>query len=258
MAWLPHVLDTEREIGIRTEDGKHKRITVNAKEPDENGQTYQLSKEWQHGVTVSVGPSSESQRQEASDFLDTLIANLKNIPAPPPQLAKLLSLAIRMKQLGHFGEQMAETISPPDNTAGALQQAQQQAQAQMQEMQAMKAELDQLKLEKAGRVIDNQFKMQLEGLKAAHEQRMEQLANDIKVLIAEVQAKAQDQEQRTEMFMTFWKENHGAAHEAAMQTVDNAHDAKQALDARAAEATAAAQAQSSAGGGVNPQPGASQ
>ncbi len=54
--------------------------------------------------------------------------------------------------------------------------------------------------------------------------KMHQLDVDVKVLIAEVTTKMQSQSERMEEFMTVWKENHGAAHEVAMQQEQHGHE----------------------------------
>ena len=92
-----------------------------------------------------------------------------------------------------------------------------QAQAQLNQMQQLmvgqQGELQKLRLEKAGKVIDNEYE-----LKAT------QLQNDMKVLIALIQAKTQETQQEQEMYRQFWLENHGAAHEIAMQHHQQLHE----------------------------------
>ena len=243
------VMDTPRWVSIRKADDSHASLLVGAQQHEaamkemwlkahgdtstpEAGPDYLITDRGENDVTLSTGPDYDSQRQEQSDFVDTLIKEGPALQLPPPILNKLVSIAVKMKDLGHFGDEIAKLLDPTDQSAAQLQQAQMQI-AQFQEQAAKLAqEVQQLKIEKAGRVVDNEYKLQ-----------MTQLQNDIKVLIAEISAKAQSQSERLEMFMKFWQENHGAAHEAGMQAVDHAHESGMA-DKQAA--LAAAQPQPSA------------
>lgn len=242
-SWIPFVYDTKREVGMRKPDGSQTLVTVNDPEnigPDGKPEHIDLTS-GDHSVTISVGPSFESQREEASDFLDTLIQNLQQIPAPPPALAKLLALTIRLKRLGPLGEEMADVISPPEDQQqkdAAAQAGQQKLAEQQQIMAEMQKELQKLQLEKAGKVVDNQFKVQIQEMKNGNDEKLQQLQNDIKVLTTLISAKTQRDDQEYEMYRTFWQENHQAAHEAGMQAADQQHEAEQAAAAQAAMATA--------------------
>lgn len=229
--WIPSVYDTPREIGVRMDDESHKSIRINDpdfEEPGENGQPVKQHYDTmtgEHGVTVGVGPSEESQRVEANEFVNTLVGNIEAIAQllPPGVAAKLISLSIKLKQLGPIGDAMADEISPPPDQAAqqqAIAQGQQQLQQSQQQIQELQQELGKLQLEKAGKVIDNEYAMQLA-----------QINNDVKVLIAEVNTQQQNVQQRMEMFMQYWTETHGAAHEAGMQAADQAHEKQQAATA---------------------------
>src|SRR5208283_1251651 len=146
--------------------------------------------------------------------------------APPGAAAKLLALNIRLAALGPLGDEMADTLDPPDAQ-------QKQGMALQQALQEMNGELQKLKLEKAGKIIDNEYQKQVV-----------QLQNDVKVLIAEIQAKAQDSAERIQMYKEFWLENHGAAHERAMQAEQHGHE----KDSAAMAAVNAQQQQEQQGG----------
>lgn len=234
-AWFPYVYDTKRDIAIMKADGEFKTITINDEEymeKDANGQAVQQHYDavtGDHGVTVETGKDAASQRDEVKDLLQNVMGELQQIAAisPPGAAAKLLALSIRLAALGPLGNEMADTIDPPDaekQKGAALQTAQQQAQQAQLVIQEMQKELQQLKLEKAGKVIDNEYKMRLQQLENSAETFQKQLDRDIKVLIAEISSQAQDMAQRQEMFITFWKENHGAAHEIGMEKEKQAHE----------------------------------
>ena len=111
-----------------------------------------------------------------------------------------------------------------------MSQMQQQLAQQGQLSQQMQAELQKLQLEKAGKVIDNQFKMQIE--------RMEQ---ENKLAIAEIQTKAQAMNERLQAYDDMMAQFHSQAHDAGMQAQDQQH--QQGL---AAQQQAAAQQQQAA------------
>lgn len=238
-SWIPYVYDTERDIGIRLADDTHQMVRINTPEPymDAKGVTHHYPiAAASHHVTISTGPSSDSQRQEADKFLDTLISNLGNIPAPPPALAKLLALAIKMKQLGPLGDQMAEIISP--DQAGALPPAAQAAVGQirgklqqaMQLIDLMHQEIAKLQQEREAKVLDNQAKVQIEKMRI-----------EADLAKAEIMTKAQSFEERLQFVEDAWKQLHEQAHERGMQAQEHAQ--QQDLAQQQADAAAAAQQQ---------------
>jgi hypothetical protein len=151
LEWIPVTYDAEdREVPIRTKDDKHKVIRINTKEPyknDKGEEEHYPIGQGDHGVTISVGPSSDSTREAASDFLDLIVSNLKGLPLAPPQAAKLLAKSIKGKQLGVLGDEISEIISPEDNNE-LPPQAQQALAKLQQENQALNAYAQQIEQEK--------------------------------------------------------------------------------------------------------------
>jgi hypothetical protein len=204
-------------------------------------------------VTVSDGPSHESDREKQSEFVDTILESLPSLPIPPPIAQKILAMAIKMKNLGGIGDEIALLLNPPDpsNLPPEAQAAIAQIQGQLQQAQQEAAGLH---MEHAGKVLEQQTKIILQQMKNDNAVALVQLQNDIKVLIAEVTAKSQDEAQRQQMFATFWKENHSAAHEVGLQAMDHQHSAEQS----AQQATLAAQTADAPGPDGQPQPGPGQ
>lgn len=196
-----------------------------------------------YDVTITTGPNQESQRDAASDFVDTLITNLKALPIPPALATKILAIAIRLKNVGSKGDAIADLLDPKqDDPAAAAQKAMGELQQQQQAMQEMQQELQQLRLEKQGKVIDNQYKMQIEQMRTSADNFQAKLANDIKVLTALITAKRGQEDQEAEMYKTFWVENHRAGSAAAAQAADHTHEQGMAdQQQQAAAAMAAAQ-----------------
>lgn len=236
-AWIPYVYDTSREVGVRLADETHKVIRINDPDnTDDNGQPQVYDTTiGEHSVTISTGPSFESQRDEASAFVDVIVGNIEKVAQllPPGAAAKLISLGIKLKQIGPIGDEMADVISPPQDQA-AQQQAMAQGQAQLQQSQKviaeLQAELQKLQLEKAGKVIQGEYQKQIQTLQ-----------NDVKVLVALIQAKNSISDQEMQMFKTVWQENHGSAHEVALQSMQHAHENEQANNAAEQQAALATQ-----------------
>lgn len=233
------ILDTQREMPISQPDGKRSTMQLvgNTSHPIDESGAYEVqgldeghlhTGKGEFDVTLSTGPSQQSEREEQDDFVDSLIANIANLPMPGTPQAKVLALGIRMRPtLGPIGQQIADVFDPPPADPNMPPQAQaaiQQLQAQLQ--QAIQ-ENSALHMERAGKVLEQQTKLIMQQMKEDGDNQRAQLANDIKVLIAEITAKSQHAQQEQQMFETFWKENHGAAHEAGLQAMEHQHDAQQ-------------------------------
>jgi hypothetical protein len=225
----------DREMMLIKADGKNRSVRLNTAEPYADTDTRELVQytvgQGSHAVTISTGPSAQSQREVVDQFIDTLIQNLKNLPIPPPIQAKILAIAIQMKDLGPKGDELSELISPqeqaqlPPEAQAAIGQAKQM-------IQAMQEELQKLQLEKAGHVVDNQFKVQIE-----------QMRIEADLAKAEIMTKAQSLEERLQFVEDAWKQLHGQAHEAALQADGQAHAQQQETAAEQQRAAAEQQAQ---------------
>lgn len=229
-SWIPVVYDAEdREVGIRMPDDTHKVVRANTQQPyiDQTTgepQHYPIGDET-HQVTISTGPSSDSQRDAASDFLDTLIDNLGSLPVAPPQAARLLALAIQMKQLGPKGDEMAEIISPdqqgqqqiPPQLQAAMSQAQQEMQAMHAYAQQKEREVAELKQKLDAHVVDNEYRLKIEQMKI-----------EAQLAMAEVNTKAQNLEERLKFVEDMWRQLHQQQAEQAAQRADQQHQAQMA------------------------------
>src|SRR5215471_2310294 len=276
-SWIPVVYAREdRAIGIRMPDDTTRLIRLNTPGPYLDQKTQQQEQHQiapgRHDITISSGPSSDSTRQAADDFLNLLIGNLGNLPIAQPQAAKLLSLAIQQKQLGPKGDEMAEIISPTQNQPPIPPQAQAamaQAGQQIQQLHAYAQQLEQkiqeLEKKENGKIIDNEYRLQIERMKIEADiakaeintkaqslsereafvrdmwQQMDQHQRDM-----DSQALQQQHEQATQAF----EQQHDLAsqafaqqHEQDQATADRAHDLNLAQQEQAAQAQQAQQQQ---------------
>jgi hypothetical protein len=234
------VLDTQREMPISQPDGKRSTMQLvgNTSHPIGDDGAYEVQNldpghlhtgKGEFDVTIDTGPSYQSEREEQDDFVDTLIENIANLPQPGTPAAKVFALGIRMRPtLGPVGQQIADVFDPPPPDPNMPPQAQ----AAIQQLQAALTQAQQensaLHLERAGKVLEQQTKLIMQQMKEDGDNQRQQLANDIKVLIAETTAKTQHVSQQQQMYETYWKENHTAAHEAGLQAMEHQHDAQQA------------------------------
>lgn len=234
-SWMKVTYDTEREMALRKPDDTHNLIRMNTEAPYPHPETgepqhFQMGEE-SHDVTVSAAPSYESQREEAAGFLDLLVANLGKLPAAPPQQAKLLSLAIKMKSLGPIGDQMADIISPdqqqevPPQAQAAIAQFQQQLQALNAYAQQVESENQQLKQKIESKVIESESR-----------ERIEQMKIEADITKAEINTKAQNVMERLAFIEDMMKQLQIHRHEASMAQQQQDHQRSLAQDQAVAQA----------------------
>lgn len=249
---LPIVYDTQRELPIGKPDGSYDTLHVigNASHPLSEEGTYDVqglpqtdsgdtvehlhTGRGDYGVTISTGPSYHSQREQASEFVDHLIANWQQLGIPPAVGVKILALGVKLKGIGPIGDAIRDLLDPPSdmqNWPPAAQAAYSQLQAQLQQLQLENSALLQ---DKAARVAEQQTKIKIEQMKQegkgaadaaqhASDVNLAQLANDVKILVAEITAKSQSESERNQMYQEFWMENHKAAHEVGLQATEHEH-----------------------------------
>ncbi len=247
--WLAETDVGETTRPVRLADGTHKLVKINTDAvvmDDDHEYHFPIADdEGRYQITISAGPSHESQREEASEFADTLTQNLKNLPLNAQQAAKILALVIRLKQLGPLGDQMADIISPKDNDKQQLGQLQAQMQQQAQQMQEMQSALQKLLLEKQGKVIEMQGKAHLAAMDHIADMSEADKDRETKLAVAEITTKAQIASEREGMVRDLEAQFHEQAHDLAMQSEQHAHD-QQMAQVQAQNALQAQQAQNEA------------
>jgi hypothetical protein len=228
--WLSEIDLGETERPVRLADGKHKLVKINTDasvtDPSSDHEYHFpiADDKGRYQVTISAGPSHESQREEGSEFVDTLLQNLKDLPPPGTPAAKILAIGIRIKQLGPLGDQMADIIDPPNSGQGQqLAQMQQQSRQMQMQMQEMQATLQKLMLERQGKVIEMQGKAQQQALQHQFDMSEADKDREVKLAVAEIGTKAQIQTEREGMVNDLESQFHQQAHEVALQSVQQDH-----------------------------------
>src|SRR5260370_28985888 len=119
------ILDTEREEPATLPDGTNSTLKIVGRTShpiDEVSGTYDvqgLPEDHLHtddgncGVTISEGPSFQSEREAQSEFVDHLIENWQALGIQPGVANKVLAKAIRMKDLGPARDAIATLLDPP-------------------------------------------------------------------------------------------------------------------------------------------------
>lgn len=229
MEWVPVVYDTERELGLVMDDETRKVVRINTPGPDENGEHYLVVDEQgnpvgNHGVTISTGPSYQSQKDAADDFVDVMVGQLKNLPLAPPQMQKILSLGIKLKNLGPLGDQMAEIVDPQDQDENSPEAMQQQLQVLGQQHQQLTQALNNAMQVIETKQVEKQAEIEKTKIVEASRFNIEKMKIEADILKAQITTKAQETQTRDEMTKEVWSELHGSAHELAMQSEQQAHD----------------------------------
>lgn len=204
------VYDTPRQVASVDKAGKfgyfHLTMGQDGEIIEHNGE---------HDVTVTTGPSFDSQRDEVNEFIDSL--------AKIPQMFILVAdLLVKAKNMGPLGDQIAERLTPaqfkqpaplPSEAQQALQGMQQKLLAINAHAQQLEKRLAQLVQEKQAKIMDNQFKA---AIATFHEQT--------NLAMAWIKAK---QEAGTELGEREWKElelYHTTAADAIQQAAQHAHE----------------------------------
>jgi hypothetical protein len=154
VAMIPRIYDTQRVVRLLGQDGQEKAELINAI-ITENGETRQVNDltVGKYAVNISVGPSYQSKKQEASEGM---MAFMQAMPQAAPLIADLIAsaqdwpddihekVAKRLRKALPQGmaepEDEGQDSAPPDPMQAQQQQMQmQQQQAAMQAQQQMQA-----------------------------------------------------------------------------------------------------------------------
>lgn len=150
---IPHFYDTHRTIRILGQDAEAKLVKINAIQV-ENGQAKPVNDltVGQYDVHISVGPSYDSKRKEASQAMLELS---RNVPAVAQIGADLIIRGMDIPDGDRLADRLKKTLPPgiaeePEEMTPEQQQQAQQAQAQAQEVQQMQKASALVEMKKLG------------------------------------------------------------------------------------------------------------
>jgi hypothetical protein len=207
---IRHFLDTARTTSYRMKDDKPAMVRINdPRTVDAQGQPLPHVQQNQEAgldphidtslgdfdVTISVGPRMDSEREATSDFADTLLGSKAMEFVAPPQRAKLLAAAVKLKNLGPMGDQIAEILDPESQNDPA--QAAHQLEGAKHQMQEMGQALQQLTMEKHAKVLDLQSREKIAQMEIDSKERIAAADRETKLAVAEEGAKVE----RMELFL---------------------------------------------------------
>ena len=237
--WIPSVYFRDnRTKHVRKPDDSYRQVTLNTPLPYPDAKTGQPVhfpvEDVDHSISISSGPSYNSQREAVSQFLDGLIGQLPQLPVSPPQAARLLSIAIKMKDLGPRGDEMAEIISPtqgsPDQAMAQMQAQQGQLQQQQQLIQLLQQELQRLTVERQAKVVEGEYKLLTEKLRTEASLLVERLKVDAQMATAEIQTKTQMLSERMAAIQEANLQSKEQLHTATTQAADQEHELRMAQE----------------------------
>ncbi len=221
---IPWVYDAEsRSVGMRNSKEEHRVQKINVKDQPDTSLVL-----GEHEITISTGPSFQSEREQSNEFVKTVIPQLESIIQDPATRAKLLALLVKTQNIGPMGDEIVKLLDPDQNDQQLQQsvaQLQQKLATQEQIANGLQTENQKLYVEKQGKVVDNEYML-----------KAKQMDNELKLAIAEITTKSQDAQARAALTNDLLKELHVAAHDAAKQAVQHAHEAQQAQLAQQAAA----------------------
>jgi hypothetical protein len=182
-----------------------------------------ISTRGDHVVTISTAPSSDSERDAASSFTDVLVSKIDMIAAVSgqKQAAAILAHAIRMRNLGPMGDQLADLIEPPEfKRKPDGERPNPEVLALQAENQQLKSVLQQAATEKQSKVVEIQGKYAIAQMQEQHEDQRAAMDREVKLAVAELGAKVD----RMQLFIEE-RERVGAHIQAALDRVNTALEA---------------------------------
>lgn len=176
VSMIPEIYDAKRIIRVLGEDAQEKLVEINQMMISQDGIVTQNDmKAGRYAVRVSVGPTYDSKRQEASAGMMDL---MQRIPQAAPIIADLVAGSQEWPDADRIAERLRKTIPPnlleddektkddPQAQMMAQQQSQQaQQQAQMQQA-AQQAEIEK-KMADASKAKADAQKAEIEAQEAA-------------------------------------------------------------------------------------------
>lgn len=210
---LDKIEDSEREVGIRKADDSYEVVQL-APTMGEDGQVMEhpYGDGDQHSVTISTGPSFESQREAAQETANQLLSNEAAFPL-------VGWLAIKMLNLGAYGDKMSDLLKlllPPDARAQAdggespippeAIQAMEQAKQQVAQLDAlakqMQAKIIELEDEKQAKVLDLQGKKEIAVLEDATKRWIEEKRAELEAMKLQAAIHVAELQSRTTLMKT--------------------------------------------------------
>lgn len=241
------IYDYQGETGTIGAGGEAQLIRINdPTDPDS------VSTQGDYLVTVSSAPSSESERDAAEDFTDTLVQNIGTVAqlAGPQVASAIFARSIRMRNLGPMGDAIADLIEPPAFKSQTGKPVTPEVAALQGQVQHLTQLLQQAKQMHDTKAQELQSQQQIVALQESAENERARANNETKLAVATLQAKFEtlqnamtlfaeerarlgtQQHERVSDALDAAREvrlaAHQHVHESAMAARDASHEARQA------------------------------
>lgn len=191
---LEVIEDEPQEVAVRRQNDTREIVKINEPYYDESGQeiTNQYSREpgAMHDVTISDGPSYQSQREAASEFVDNFIRAFAGIP----QIIQMtLPFLIRLKNLGPIGDELADMVTPPQmkkaEEMGVPPQIMQQMMQMKQMIDAQNQAIQKYEMEKQAKVTEKTLDGQIKQMQAMFDENVKRMELASKEAVAVMEQK---------------------------------------------------------------------
>jgi hypothetical protein len=226
-----------RIVKILGEDEEPDIVKINQKYKDKTGKELQhnLAK-GKYELIVTVGRSFSTKRMESFDMMNELVAGnpellmvvgdllFKNSDAAgADQMADRFKRYIQLKNPGIIEDDSSEPIPP--KAQAMIAKTHQELEAMHAYAQQQEVKVQELEQEKKAKIVDNQFRMDIEKLKI-----------EADITKAEITTKAQEVQTRLQLEHDMWQQLHGTTHDAALQAMTHGHEQDLAAQGQAAAA----------------------
>lgn len=199
--------DMIRQVGVICEDLIDKYYDfageTSVMEPDESAKSVWINSPGKQDaidttgdylVTVSTGPSSDSEREAVQEFTESLVTNIERIAAisGPKAAAAVFAKAIRLRNGGPEMDALADIVEPPEYKSKDGQKPPDPQMLALQgENQQLKGMLQQAEQEKQAKQIEQQGKLQIAQMQEQGEYQRNRENNETKLAVAELGAKVE-------------------------------------------------------------------
>lgn len=183
---MDKIHDYAGEVGVLAADMKAETIWINSPDKPDS-----ISTKGDYLVTISTSPSSDSEREAAKEFTDSLVAQIERIAAiaGPKIAAGVLAKAIRMQNLGPLGDQLADMIEPPEFKTQNGEPPSLELIASKMQIQQLTELLQQAAQDKEARIVEQQGKFAIEKMKVDATSADKAADREVKLAVAAIQAK---------------------------------------------------------------------
>jgi hypothetical protein len=232
---IPKVYDSSRMVQILGEDEAPKVAKINQPHTDEYGKQkhYKVADSSSDVPIVTMGRAFSSKRMETFDMMSSvlqaqpeLINVVGDIFFANSDMAGSDIMADRFKrfiQMSHPGLIEDKNQDP----AAQAQQLQTQLQQAHQVIQLGQQHIQQLEKEREAKVIEQQGKVQITQIQEQTAQSKAELDAYVKITVAEISSKAQNQQVRATLESKELQTLHTSAHEVALQAQEHANKMQQ-------------------------------